>query len=181
VSELLALLTPGAPEIQADVIRGTAKNKITARDVASCLCRLDRYTYLYALSKFCLDDSSRQELNALSVQSALSCGYAIQETEPDDVISRLGLAALGYAISSSRCRSCNGTGEVKVSSKVVVCGRCGGSGNEDMSVRKLSRVLGVGRWRAQKVWMARFKLLVSDYQMKDDAVQVAIKMGLRDE
>jgi hypothetical protein len=50
-----------------------------------------------------------------------------------------------------------------------------------MSVRKLSRVLGVGRWRAQKVWMARFKLLVSDYQMKDDAVQVAIKMGLRDE
>lgn len=181
VSELLALLTPGAPEIQADVIRGTAKDKISARDVVSCLCRVDRHTYLYALSKFCLDDSSRTELNALTMQYTRTQGYSTQDTEPDDVVNRLGLAALNYAISSSRCRTCNGTGEIKIANKVVVCTSCGGSGNADMSVRKLSRILGVGRWRAKKVWLPRFKQLVSDYQMKDDALQTVIKRGLRDE
>jgi hypothetical protein len=50
-----------------------------------------------------------------------------------------------------------------------------------MSVRKLADVLGVGRWRAKKVWMQRFQSLVSDYQIRDDALYLAIKQGLQDE
>ena len=66
-------------------------------------------------------------------------------------------------------------------SKVVVCSVCNGSGNSDMSVRKLAEVLGIGRWRTKKVWMQRFQSLVSDYQIRDDALYLAIKQGLQDE
>ena len=50
MSELLAMLTPGSPELRADMIRGTSKNKISAGDVAACLVHVDRHTYLYALA-----------------------------------------------------------------------------------------------------------------------------------
>mgnify|MGYP005673044001 CR=1 FL=1 len=179
--EILSMLTSGSPPIDGDTIRSTAKSRISAGDVASCLCRVDRHTYLYALSKYCLDNSSRDELNALAIEYATTRQFSKQKSEPDDVVERLALASLCYSISPSRCSYCGGTGERTVDSKVVVCSVCNGSGNSDMSVRKLAEVLGIGRWRTKKVWMQRFQSLVSDYQIRDDALYLAIKQGLQDE
>jgi len=179
MSELLAMLTPGAPPMSAEV-RGTSGQRITPGDVAACMVHVDRHTYLYALSKYCLDDNSRRELNDLAVFAVKNLGYTLTENEPENAIDRLGLMALSFAISPSRCRHCKGTGQVKVGSKVEVCQRCSGTGNMSISVRRLSEAMGVGRWRAQKVWLPRFQRLLSDYQVRDDAVQRVIYRGLKD-
>ena len=180
MSELLAMLTPGAPPLKADMIRGTSKNKITAGDIAACLVHVDRHTYLYALSKFCLDDEARSELNRLAIAEAQRCHYRVSESEPDDVVIRLALAALNYSISASRCFGCNGVGQLIDQAKVTTCTRCAGSGNSEMSVRRLASILEVGRWRSQKVWMPRFQALVSDYQVRDDALHIVLRRGLQD-
>ena len=161
-------------------VRGTSGQRITPGDVAACMVHVDRHTYLYALSKYCLDDNSRSELNDLAVTDAKNLGYTLTENEPENAIDRLGLMALSFAISPSRCRHCKGTGQVKVGSKVEVCQRCSGTGNMSVSVRRLAEAMGVGRWRAQKVWLPRFQRLLSDYQVRDDAVQRVIYRGLKD-
>ena len=161
-------------------VRGTSGQRITPGDVAACMVHVDRHTYLYALSKYCLDDNSRRELNDLAVFAVKNLGYTLTENEPENAIDRLGLMALSFAISPSRCRHCKGTGQVKVGSKVEVCQRCSGTGNMSISVRRLSEAMGVGRWRAQKVWLPRFQRLLSDYQVRDDAVQRVIYRGLKD-
>ena len=161
-------------------VRGTSGQRITPGDVAACMVHVDRHTYLYALSKYCLDDNSRRELNDLAVFAVKNLGYTLTENEPENAIDRLGLMALSFAISPSRCRHCRGTGQVKVGSKVEVCQRCSGTGNMSISVRRLSEAMGVGRWRAQKVWLPRFQRLLSDYQVRDDAVQRVIYRGLKD-
>ncbi|MGI9340118.1 MAG: hypothetical protein ACR2PP_05735 [Psychrobacter sp.] len=180
MSELLAMLTPGAPPLSADQIRTTSGAKVTASEVAACMCHVDRHTYLYALSKFCLDDASRTELNTLAIADAQRRGYALNENEPSDAVERLALIALSFSISPSRCAKCKGTGQIKSGNKVNPCDRCGGTGNLLISVRRLAEALGVGRWRAQKVWLPRFQLLVSDYQVRDDALHNVIYRGLRD-
>lgn len=179
MSELLAMLTPGAPPMSLEV-KGTSGKRITPGDVAACMVHVDRHTYLYALSKYCLDDNSRTELNALAIANVKGLGYVLTENEPEDAVERLGLMALSFAISPSRCRHCKGTGQVKVGDKVEVCQKCSGTGNMSISVRRLADAMGVGRWRAQKVWLPRFQLLLSDYQVRDDAVQRVIYRGLRD-
>ena len=161
-------------------VRGTSGQRITPGDVAACMVHVDRHTYLYALSKYCLDDNSRRELNDLAVFAVKNLGYTLTENEPENAIDRQGLMALSFAISPSRCRHCKGTGQVKVGSKVEVCQRCSGTGNMSISVRRLSEAMGVGRWRAQKVWLPRFQRLLSDYQVRDDAVQRVIYRGLKD-
>jgi len=161
-------------------VRGTSGQRITPGDVAACMVHVDRHTYLYALSKYCLDDNSRSELNDLAVFAVKNLGYTLTENEPENAIDRLGLMALSFAISPSRCRHCKGTGQVKVGSKVEVCRRCSGTGNMSVSVRRLAEAMGVGRWRAQKVWLPRFQRLLSDYQVRDDAVQRVIYRGLKD-
>jgi len=180
MSELLAMLTPGAPPIDAE-IRGTSGQRITPSDVAACLAHVDRYTYLYALSKFCLDDHSRAELNDLAIEDAVGRGYTFQSQEPDDSVERLGLLALSFSISPSRCQMCKGTGQVTAASKVDSCPKCQGTGNMQLSARRLADAMGAGRWRSQKVWMPRFQTLLSDYQVKDDAIQTVLYLGLRDE
>jgi len=179
MSELLAMLTPGAPPMSAEV-RGTSGQRITPGDVAACMVHVDRHTYLYALSKYCLDDNSRTELNALAIANVKGLGYVLTENEPEDAVERLGLMALSFAISPSRCKHCKGTGQVKSGNKVEACQRCSGTGNMTISVRRLAEAMGVGRWRAQKVWLPRFQLLLSDYQVRDDAVQRVIYRGLQD-
>ena len=57
MSELMAMLTCGAPGFES--VRSTNGNSITATDVAACLVKLDRITYLYALEKFALDGACR--------------------------------------------------------------------------------------------------------------------------
>tara|TARA_R110002073_G_C9351473_1_gene570757 strand:- start:360 stop:908 length:549 start_codon:yes stop_codon:yes gene_type:complete len=181
MSELLAMLTPGSPELRPDMIRGTSKNKISAGDVAACLVHVDRHTYLYALAKFCLDTNAQNELNDLARAEAAAMDYRTEVREPDNVVDRLALVALDYSILPGRCMQCGGTGELNIRSIISVCHRCHGSGNFELSVRGLSKVLGVGRWRAQRVWMARFQALVSDYQVRDDALHIVIRRGLQGE
>ena len=90
MSELLAMLTPGAPPMSLEV-KGTSGKRITPGDVAACMVHVDRHTYLYALSKYCLDDNSRTELNALAIANVKGLGYVLTENEPEDAVERLGL------------------------------------------------------------------------------------------
>lgn len=179
MSELFALLTSGATPLTQDA-RGTSRNKITPDDIAGCLIHADRHCYLYGLRKFCLDQSTETELNALARQAALSHGFTCRDSEPIDGVSRLAVLALKFSVMGSRCGSCSGTGNIASKNKVDTCDRCEGSGNANLSVRRLADVIGTGRWRAQKVWMPRFQLLLSDYQIMDDALNTMIHRGLRD-
>ena len=116
----MAMLTSGAPGF--DTIRSTNGNSITATDVASCLVKLDRITYLYALEKFALDGACRTELRELAIIDGFKAGFKLKEGETNKSIAILALMALEIAISPKNCQKCKGVGEIKYGkSDLIYC------------------------------------------------------------
>tara|TARA_R110002126_G_scaffold82511_1_gene202296 strand:+ start:1132 stop:1662 length:531 start_codon:yes stop_codon:yes gene_type:complete len=176
MSELLAMLTGGAPPMSGDMIRSTSKAKITPGDVAACMTAVDRHTYLYALAKFCLDTSGWNELKLHAIHEAREFNWSVRGDE-SHVVEHLAMVALHDSLAPAKCKKCKGTG---VSENAQGCQNCAGTGNKKMTEYALSELLDVGRWRTKKIWMTRFKLLCSQYQLREDAINGAIHKGLRD-
>ena len=178
MSELLAMLTCGAPGFTA--IRSTSGDSITANDVAACLTRLDRFTYLYSLEKFSLDGSSRAELDVLAILEGFKQGFKLREGETQLMIAILSLHALRISLTPNKCKKCKGVGEMKLDNKVMRCEACVGEGTRTVSERNLAKILGVTLFQSRKVWKRRFNLLVSKYSERDEMINAAIGIGLRD-
>ena len=178
MSELMAMLTSGAPGF--DTIRSTNGNSITATDVASCLVKLDRITYLYALEKFALDGACRTELRELAIIDGFKAGFKLKEGETNKTIAILSLMALEIAISPKNCQKCKGVGEIKLDSRVVVCESCKGAGQRPISERNLAKMLSVTLFQARKVWKKRLNLLLSRYLERDEWIRIYILSGLKD-
>ena len=157
MSELMAMLTPGAPGF--DAVRSTSNNSITPNDVAACLVTLDRLTYLYSLQKFALDTSCRSELNNLAVQEAFDLRFKLSDRDDSRMVAILALTALEVAINPNKCK---------------------GAGQRSVSERNLAKILNTTRFRARKVWEKRLNLLISKYAERDEWINVAILSGLRD-
>ena len=177
MSELMAMLAPGAPPM--DSVRSTGLGRLTSQDIAACLTGLDRLTYLYSLSKFALDNNSRAELNALAVKEAIQCGFKLNKEETNRTVAVLALAALEVAINPYKCRRCKGVGEIKLMSKVEICGACNGLGNRTVSERNLAKILGVTLFQSRKVWKKRFALLQSKHSERDETINHIIFNRLR--
>lgn len=173
----MALLAPGAPPI--DSVKGSGSEGITATDVASCLIKLDRMTYLYSLSKFALDDNCRPELNLLAVKEAIEIGFKLNEGETHRMVAILALTALHIAIHPNKCSRCRGVGEINLLHRVEVCEGCQGVGSRIISERNLAKMLGVTKYQARKIWKERFSLLLSKYLERDDKIASVIFTGLR--
>ena len=178
MSELMAMLTSGAPGF--DTIRSTNGNSITATDVASCLVKLDRITYLYALEKFALDGACRTELRELAIIDGFKAGFKLKEGETNKTIAILSLMALEIAINPINCKKCKGVGEIKLDSRVVQCESCKGAGQRPISERNLAKMLSVTRFQARKVWEKRLNLLLSRYLERDEWIRISILSGLKD-
>ena len=177
MSELMAMLAPGAPPM--DSVRSTGLGRLTSQDIAACLTGLDRLTYLYSLSKFALDNNSRAELNALAVKEAIQCGFKLNKDETNRTVAVLALAALEVAINPYKCKRCKGVGEIKLMSKVEICGACNGLGNRTVSERNLAKILGVTLFQSRKVWKKRFALLQSKHSERDETINHIIFNRLR--
>tara|TARA_R110001599_G_scaffold327155_1_gene539906 strand:+ start:284 stop:817 length:534 start_codon:yes stop_codon:yes gene_type:complete len=177
MSELMAMLAPGAPPM--DSVRSTGLGRLTSQDIAACLTGLDRLTYLYSLSKFALDNNSRAELNALAVKEAIQCGFKLNKEETNRTVAVLALAALEVAINPYKCKRCKGVGEIKLMSKVEICGACNGLGNRTVSERNLAKILGVTLFQSRKVWKKRFALLQSKHSERDETINHIIFNRLR--
>ncbi len=177
MSELMAMLAPGAPPM--DSVRSTGLGRLTSQDIAACLTGLDRLTYLYSLSKFALDNNSRAELNALAVKEAIQCGFKLNKEETNRTVAVLALAALEVAINPYKCNRCKGVGEIKLMSKVEICGACNGLGNRTVSERNLAKILGVTLFQSRKVWKKRFALLQSKHSERDETINHIIFNRLR--
>jgi hypothetical protein len=177
MSELMAMLAAGSPPITS--VRGSQKS-ITPSDVAACLHTCNRFTYLFGLAKFSLDNSSRQELNTLAVLMARRQCFKLSESESKRVPDLLGLVALRLAVGTNKCPKCRGVGELKSASEVVKCPLCSGDGNKKLSIRKLEKILEVSRWRSEKVWQPRLTILLSEYAVMESDIQDSIYRGLRE-
>ena len=177
VSELMAMLAPGAPPM--DSVRGSGTSAITSVDVAACLVKLDRITYLYSLSKYALDNNSRKELNALAVIEAIDNGFKLSDGETNRTIAVLALTALDSAINPNKCNKCKGVGEIKLLASIVVCESCKGLGSKTVTERHLAKILGVTLFQARKVWKKRLSILQSKYLERDDKINSVIFTGLR--
>ena len=178
MSELMAMLTAGAPGFTA--IRSTSGDSITANDVAACLTRLDRFTYLYSLEKFSLDGSSRAELDVLAILEGFKQGFKLREGETRQMIAILSLHALQASLTPNKCKRCKGVGEMKLDNKVIRCEACAGVGTRTVTERNLAKMLGITLFQARKVWKKRFNLLASKYLERDEMLSAAIGIGLRD-
>ena len=178
MSELMAMLTPGAPGF--DAVRSTSNNSITPNDVAACLVTLDRLTYLYSLQKFALDTSCRSELNNLAVQEAFDLRFKLSDRDDSRMVAILALTALEVAINPNKCNRCKGVGELKLGPRIEVCESCKGAGQRSVTERNLAKILNTTRFRARKVWKKRLNLLISKYAERDEWINVAILSGLRD-
>lgn len=173
----MAMLAPGAPPM--DSVRSTGLGRLTSQDIAACLTGLDRLTYLYSLSKFALDNNSRAELNALAVKEAIQCGFKLNKEETNRTVAVLALAALEVSINPYKCKRCKGVGEIKLMSKVEICGACNGLGNRTVSERNLAKILGVTLFQSRKVWKKRFALLQSKHSERDETINHIIFNRLR--
>ena len=178
MSELMAMLTSGAPGF--DTIRSTNGNSITATDVASCLVKLDRITYLYALEKFALDGACRTELRELAIIDGFKAGFKLKKGESNKTIAILSLMALEIAINPINCKKCKGVGEIKLDSRVVQCESCKGAGQRTISERNLAKILSVTLFQARKVWKKRLNVLISKYLERDELISGTIGKGLKD-
>ena len=175
--EVIAMLSAGSPPL--DSIRGSSNTGITSGDVACCLNRVDRMTYLYSLSKFALDDSGRSELNQLAIKEASIMGFRLTNKESKQTVSALALTALEASISPNRCRRCKGVGEITIESRVEACESCQGIGSKSITERSLATILKVTRFQARKVWKERLADLLSRYADRDEQINRAIFIGLK--
>tara|TARA_R110000822_G_scaffold117213_3_gene249313 strand:+ start:87 stop:611 length:525 start_codon:yes stop_codon:yes gene_type:complete len=173
----MAMLAPGAPPI--DSVRGSGNRGITSTDVAACLIKLDRMTYLYSLSKFALDNNCRSELNLLAVKEAVNSGFKLNEHETNRTTAILALTALEIAIHPNKCNKCKGVGEINLLHRVEVCESCQGVGSRAISERNLAKILGVTLFQSRKVWKKRLTFLLSKYLERDDHIASVIFIGLR--
>ena len=69
---------------------------------------------------------------------------------------------------------------MKLDNKVMRCEACVGEGTRTVSERNLAKILGVTLFQSRKVWKRRFNLLVSKYSERDEMINAAIGIGLRD-
>ena len=178
MSELMAMLTCGAPAFES--VRSTNGESITATDVASCLVKLDRITYLYALEKFALDGACRTELRELAIIDGFKAGFKLKKGESNKTIAILSLMALEIAINPINCKKCKGVGEIKLDSRVVQCESCKGAGQRTISERNLAKILSVTLFQARKVWKKRLNVLISKYLERDELISGTIGKGLKD-
>ena len=177
MSELMAMLAAGSPPITS--VRGSQKS-ISPSDVAACLHTCNRFTYLFGLAKFSLDNSSKTELNWLAIQAARKHTFKRTESESKRVIDLLALVALRLAISPNKCPRCKGVGVIKSKSEFITCPSCNGEGIKKLSVMNLSKVINVSEWRARKIWQQRLTILLSDYAVMESDIQDSIYRGLRE-
>ena len=177
MSELMAMLTCGAPAFES--VRSTNGESITATDVASCLVKLDRITYLYALEKFALDGACRTELRELAIIDGFKAGFKLKKGESNKTIAILSLMALEIAINPINCKKCKGVGEIKLDSRVVQCESFKGAGQRTISERNLAKILSVTLFQARKVWKKRLNVLISKYLERDELISGTIGKGLK--
>ena len=175
MSELMAMLAAGSPPITS--VRGSQKS-ISPSDVAACLHTCNRFTYLFGLAKFSLDNSSKTELNWLAIQAARKHNFKRTESESKRVIDLLALVALRLAISPNKCPRCKGVGVIKSKSEYITCPSCNGEGIKKLSVMNLSKVINVSEWRARKIWQQRLTILLSDYAIMESDIQDSIYYGI---
>jgi len=178
MSEMMAMLTPGAPSF--DAVRSTSGNSITPNDVAACLVKLDRFTYLYSLEKFALDTACRSELNNLAVEEAFGLRFKLGDREDSRMVAILALTALEASINPNKCNRCKGVGELKLESRIETCEVCKGLGQKTISERNLAKILNTTLFQARKIWKKRLSLLISKYLERDEWINMTILTGLKD-
>ena len=171
------MLTAGAPPLES--VRGSSSLKVTASDVAACLTRVDRFTYLYGLAKFAGDYGSNPELISLALIAANKHQFERSAKEPKLIIYKLGLMALLLSTRPQLCRKCGGVGELTVGNELIQCPSCEGVGVKKIPSRKLKRILGVSGWRA-RLWQKRLSLLLSEYSVMESEISKAIHRGLKE-
>jgi len=176
MSELLAMLAAGSPPLQ-QVSKGT--QTITPSDVAAALAHCDRFTYLYGLAKFALDENVKAELNTYAIQLAKKENFDLHKTESEFTPHILGLVALQISIKNPRCNKCKGTGHIPSKNTMIVCPSCIGVGEKDISIRKLAKLLSVSQWRSRKIWKPRLAKLLMQYSVLESDINEILKIGLR--
>ena len=180
MSELMAMLTASSPPLRdLENLTSKAKQQISPSDVAAALIHCDRFTYLYGLAKFTLDENVFKELNKHAMALSLSHNFELKPSESKYTAHLLGLVALKISLHNYKCGKCKGVGQIQNKNTLIVCPSCSGIGEKQISIRKLSQLLSVSQYRTRKIWRQRLNKLLMEYSAMESDIQEILKLGLR--
>lgn len=181
MSELLALLTAKSVNFEG----GQGSGDITPQLVAAACKDLPRPIFLYALLKYCQDDSVKKELYEHARGRALawvdSGKWRLAPSESKSVAVRLVLLALRQAVVPRLCKRCNGFGYLVVKDERPFCQLCKATGaGRPLSGRMLAEVLGVSHKRVRTFWSRRYTEIEAGYINFDIRIAEQIHSNLRE-
>lgn len=170
MSELLSKLAPHARFPNGEPPGGIPK--ITAEDVAGACAGMSRHAYLYALAKFCLDESVLPELRRSNRQMAAhKAGLQGWRCDPVSVLLLADLA-LDEALSPRTCRRCRGS---KLQQNQRQCPWCAGKGYLGIDGGRGAEIVGVSRQAWQQTWRRRADEMVADLLALEDDISRHIR------
>lgn len=170
MSELLSKLAPHAKFPNGEPPGGIPK--ITMEDVAGACAGMSRHAYLYALAKFCLDESVLPELRRANRQMvAHKAGMESWRCEPSMVLGVADLA-LDEALVPRGCKRCGGAG---LQHNQRPCPSCGGKGRLGIGGGNGASALGISRQSWSQTWRRRVDGVVSDLLELDDDISRHIR------
>lgn len=131
--------------------------KLSPMMVAAALAGLERPAYLLLRYVWCQDESVYPEL-LLEVQRAVR-GLALEEGWKgfEGKVEALSVLVLRYFQQRPLCKTCNGTGIVKITS----CPQCFGSGKQRLTHSVLANAVGIHRSNWLRSWNDKFNLALA--------------------
>lgn len=146
--ELLAMLT--AHGVTPGKVYGGTPT-LTAQDVAGMMAKCSDCESALLRAKYCGESESKAW--AYWFQHLMGKGWH-SEAERGKVLYVADLT-FNEHIKEPRCKACNGTREVQIDSKTVVCPQCEGRGYKAVSDREIARKLNLPNGRLRGVWAER--------------------------
>lgn len=133
--------------------------KLSPMMVAAALAGIERPAYLLLRYIWCQDETVYPEL--LSEVEHMVKGLALIEEwhgfAAEEKIQALSTLALRYFNHHPLCKTCNGTGIVKITS----CLQCFGSGKQRLTHSVLANAVGVHRSNWLRSWDSKFNLVLA--------------------
>jgi len=177
--EVIAALFAGSIDYHA--VHGSFSNsaELTRSELAGLLAGLDRHAVDYAFARYgCDTDSERRLIAHVRVWLA---GIAIRERWDGEIVKsrptlcNMSALAVFESVRPNRCDRCYGRG-------ILVnraCNRCGGSGYNALSGRKIAGAIGVPEtsWRA--TWADRYKKTFNYVQDIDSKVIITLRKATK--
>jgi hypothetical protein len=170
--ETLSLLCPSICSYSSASSQSTSADRLTRPELSAVLSGLMRHEVSYALAKYCLDDDSLSSV--VSHVQVVAGSYAVKGqweiVRGRPLVYTMSKLAVYEFVSPCRCVKCNGRGAIVNK----VCKSCQGSGYVKLSGRRLAESMGVTQAQWVRQWKSRYGEIINYVQDIDSKVNFCI-------